>query len=89
VASSGVIGNAAFAPVSELITKVLVLVKDTIHAAKDVIYDQESLRELSKYLENIRPILTELNNKNVRETQTIRKSLGIFGKGTQGCKECY
>lgn len=86
VASDGVIGNAALAPVSELITKVLVLVRDTIRAAKDVIYDQESLRELSKYLENIRPVLTELNNNNVRETQTIRQSLGILERELKAAK---
>lgn len=86
LASGGVIGNAALVPVSEAITKLLVLVTETIHAAKDVIYEQESLRELSKYLENIRPILTELSKKNVRETQTVRKSLEILERELKTAK---
>lgn len=86
LASGGVIGNAALVPVSEAITKLLVLVTETIHAAKDVIYEQESLRELSKYLENIRPILKELANKNVRETQTVRKSLEILERELKTAK---
>lgn len=86
MASGGVLGNVALVPVSEVLARLVVLTTETINAAHDVIIKQESLTELSKYLEHIKPILRELANKNVRESEIIRKALEILERELKAAK---
>ncbi|KAH9316920.1 hypothetical protein KI387_018689, partial [Taxus chinensis] len=86
MAAGGGLGNVALVPVSEVLARLVVLSTETIHAANDVLLKQESLTELSKYLEHIKPILRELANKNVRESETIRKALDILERELKAAK---
>ncbi|GLJ56103.1 hypothetical protein SUGI_1204440 [Cryptomeria japonica] len=86
MAAGGVLGNVALVPVSEVLARLVVLTTETINAAHDVMIKQESLTELSKYLEHIKPILRELANKNVRESETIRKALEILERELKAAK---
>eukprot|EP00249_Psilotum_nudum_P015709 c25481_g2_i1 orf=2-355(-) len=71
----GGIGNAVLAPVSEVLSRILVQITQTALAAKDVLIEKESFTELSTYLEKITPILKELKARNVRDTPPMRVAM--------------
>ncbi|GLJ30952.1 hypothetical protein SUGI_0617450 [Cryptomeria japonica] len=81
------VGNVVLAPVSELLSRLLVQVAETALAAKDVLIEKESFSELAKYLEKFRPILKELRDKNTRDTPPIRVSVESLERELKLAKE--
>lgn len=63
------------APISEVLSRLLVQVFTTAMAAKDVLIEQSNFNDLSRYLERITPVLRELQEKNVRDKPSIRSAL--------------
>eukprot|EP00252_Welwitschia_mirabilis_P002974 TRINITY_DN12995_c0_g1_i1.p1 TRINITY_DN12995_c0_g1~~TRINITY_DN12995_c0_g1_i1.p1 ORF type:complete len:1010 (-),score=235.47 TRINITY_DN12995_c0_g1_i1:261-3290(-) len=72
------VSNIAFLPASEAMARLVVLITETVHAAADLLFEQDSLREVTTYLEKVKPILTELSQKNVADVETVRKSIEIM-----------
>lgn len=83
----GGIGNVVLAPVSEVLSRVLVQAFNTAAAAKDVLIDRSSFHELSKYLERIVPVLKELQAKNVRDTPPMRLALDSLEREIRSADE--
>lgn len=74
------------APISELLSRVLVQINETIHAARDVLIENEGFAQLSHYLETIEPVLAQLEAKGITETPTIRGPLEALGRQLQNAK---
>ena len=55
-----------------LLTKEVV---ETALAAKDVLIEKESFRVLANYLDDIEPVLKELQVRGLKDTQAARKAL--------------
>eukprot|EP00250_Pteridium_aquilinum_P004174 c14403_g2_i1 orf=320-3346(+) len=71
----GGVGNVLLAPISEVLSRLLVELFTTAMAAKDVLIEQSNFNELSSYLERIAPVLRELQDKNVRDKPPMRSAL--------------
>ncbi|KAI5077236.1 hypothetical protein GOP47_0007060 [Adiantum capillus-veneris] len=71
----GGVGNVLLAPISEVVSRLLVQLFTTAVAAKDVLIEQSNFNELSRYLARIDPVLRELQEKNVRDTPPTRLAL--------------
>lgn len=71
----GGVGNVLLAPISEVLSRVLVQLFTTAMAAKDVLIERSNFNELSRYLERIAPVLRELQDKNVRDKPPMRLAL--------------
>ncbi|XP_019709694.1 U-box domain-containing protein 44 isoform X2 [Elaeis guineensis] len=54
------IANASIVPASELISRIVEAIFETIHAARDVLFERQSFAELSSYLERMVPLLHEM-----------------------------
>lgn len=54
------IADASIVPASELISRTVEAVFETIHAARDVLFERRSFAELSSYLERMVPLLHEM-----------------------------
>eukprot|EP01018_Ginkgo_biloba_P030131 Gb_11376 [translate_table: standard] len=83
----GGLGNVVLAPVSELLSRLLVQVAEAVLAAKDVLIEKESFSELARYLEKFRPILKELRDKNVRDTPPMRVAVESLERELKAAKE--
>lgn len=66
------LGNAGLPPVSELLSRILLQIIDTIEAARDVLIEKERFAQLSQYLEKIAQFLAELQKKGVPDLPTIK-----------------
>ncbi|KAJ7535631.1 hypothetical protein O6H91_12G041200 [Diphasiastrum complanatum] len=83
----GGLGNVVLAPVSEVLARILVLITETVLAAKDVLIEKESFTELANYLQKIRPILAELQDRNVRDTSSMRLALESLDREMKTAQE--
>ncbi|EFJ33707.1 hypothetical protein SELMODRAFT_167271 [Selaginella moellendorffii] len=83
----GRFGGVVLAPVSELLARVLVQIAETVVAAKDVLIEKESFSQLARYLEKIRPLLVELQDKIADDVPPLRKSLETLSKEMRKSQE--
>lgn len=75
------------APVSEVLSRLVVQAFSTAVAAKDVLIEKSSFSELSRYLERIVPVLKELQEKNVRDTPPMRLALDSLDREIKAAHE--
>lgn len=66
-----------------LLTKEVV---ETALAAKDVLIEKESFRVLAKYLDDIEPVLKELQVRGLKDTQAARKALEFLKEDVKNAK---
>lgn len=66
-----------------LLTKEVV---ETALAAKDVLIEKESFRVLANYLDDIEPVLKELQVRGLKDTQAARKALEFLKEDVKNAK---
>ncbi|PON40172.1 Coatomer beta subunit [Parasponia andersonii] len=64
-----------FIPIGAILGVLLNQVIKTAHAAKDVVFEKESFKVLSKHLFDIEPVLKELQLQELNESQAARQAL--------------
>ncbi|KAJ7296078.1 hypothetical protein O6H91_Y146100 [Diphasiastrum complanatum] len=65
-------------PIGTLLAILTTQVLETALAAQDVLIEKESFKKISKYLQEIEPILRELQRRKVRDTSAVRQALEII-----------
>lgn len=79
--------SAAIVPASELLSKIIEEIFDTVKAAKDVLIEKESFAELSSYLERIVPVLRELRKKNIQGSDSLDNLTQILSREIKVARE--
>ncbi|KAL6970496.1 hypothetical protein U1Q18_030195 [Sarracenia purpurea var. burkii] len=64
-----------FIPIGAVLSVLLNQVNKTAQAAKDVVFEKESFKVLSKHLSDIEPVLKELQFQKVNDSQAARQAL--------------
>lgn len=59
---------------------------ETAVAAKDILVEKESFRVLSKYLDDIEPVLKELQVRGLKDTQAARQALEFLKEDLKNAK---
>eukprot|EP00250_Pteridium_aquilinum_P008873 c18275_g1_i1 orf=636-3776(-) len=85
--SLGELNQMVSIPIAELLTRVLVQMKETAHSAKDVLIEKESFAQLSSYLTRVSPVLAELQSNGVKDTPIFRISLECLGRELMNAKD--
>ncbi|XP_058104884.1 U-box domain-containing protein 44-like [Magnolia sinica] len=83
--STDMLVNASLVPVSEVLSKIIEEIYETIKAAHDVLIEKESFAMLSSYLDRIVPVLEEL--KNIQSSESLKNVVEILGKEIKVAKQ--
>ncbi|KAG9451899.1 hypothetical protein H6P81_004803 [Aristolochia fimbriata] len=73
-------------PIGALLSLLTNEVLETALAAKDVLVDKESFKLLSKYLEDIEPVLKALQARELKDTQAARQALEFLKEDVNKAK---
>ncbi|XP_042480737.1 U-box domain-containing protein 24-like [Macadamia integrifolia] len=79
--------NVSLVPASEVLSRIVDSIVETVNAAKDVLIEKENFAELSTYLERIVPILTELSKKNMNASGSLKNAIDILIREIKVAKE--
>ncbi|KAJ8626394.1 hypothetical protein MRB53_019701 [Persea americana] len=79
--------SAAIVPASEVLSKIIEEIFETVRAAREVIIEKESFAELSSYLERIVPVLRELIKKNIQGSESLNNVTQILSREIKAAKE--
>ncbi|KAJ4950723.1 hypothetical protein NE237_027555 [Protea cynaroides] len=63
--------NASHVPASEVLSRIVEIIVETVNAARFVPVQKESFAKFSNYLERIIPVLTELSKKNINNAVEV------------------
>ncbi|KAL3634494.1 hypothetical protein CASFOL_021548 [Castilleja foliolosa] len=66
---------AEFVPIGTILAVLSNQIMKTAHAAKDVVFEKESFKVLSKHLLDIEPVLTELQSQQLNDSPAARQAL--------------
>ncbi|XP_068634955.1 U-box domain-containing protein 43-like [Aristolochia californica] len=73
-------------PIGALLSLLTKEVVETALAAKDVLVEKESFKLLSKYLEDIEPVLEALQARDLKDTQAARQALEFLKEDVNKAK---
>lgn len=86
------ITTVSLLPASELLSRLVLALLDTTHAAKQVLIQRENFNNYSTHLEKTTYILKELSKQNLNHSESLNNALEILNReikvAKQLCVEC-
>ncbi|XP_043718187.1 U-box domain-containing protein 44-like [Telopea speciosissima] len=79
--------NVSLVPASEVLSRIVDAIVETVNAAEDVLIEKENFAELSTYLERIVPVLTELSKKNINASDSLKNAVDILNREIKVAKQ--
>ncbi|AET02002.2 putative aminoacyltransferase, E1 ubiquitin-activating enzyme [Medicago truncatula] len=73
-------------PTSTAISQIIETIGEFLCSANDVLVNKDSFKELSSYLERIAPILKELRNEKVSDSEAFNRAIDIMNRETKAAK---
>ncbi|PIA34850.1 hypothetical protein AQUCO_03700253v1 [Aquilegia coerulea] len=85
--NSNTIVSASFVPASEVLSQLVDFILSIVNSANDVLIEKKSFSELKSYLERIAPILRELSEKNIHNSQSLINATEILAHQLKVAKQ--
>ncbi|KAJ4829168.1 hypothetical protein Tsubulata_007029 [Turnera subulata] len=81
-----VIVHASFASASELLSHSVLAIFDTVHAAREVLFQKENFQKFSTYLEKTALILKDLSRQNLGCSDSLKNAVEILNRETKAAR---
>lgn len=79
--------SASSASATETLSQTVDGILEFIVAAKDVLVNKQSFKQLTEYMERLVPVLKELSKRNLDGSESLSKAVEILGKEVKSAKQ--
>ncbi|TKY74058.1 U-box domain-containing protein 43 [Spatholobus suberectus] len=85
--ANAVLVRASLAPASELLSRIIFTIFDTVKAANEVVIHKENFRRFSIHLENISSILKFLSNEDMHNPESLKNAMDGLNREVELAKQ--
>ncbi|KAE8708662.1 putative Pentatricopeptide repeat (PPR) superfamily protein [Hibiscus syriacus] len=79
--------SSASIPGSEVLSQTVEAILETVVSANDILFKKDTFKKLASYLERIVPVLKELKEKYIYNSESLNNAIQILNRETKAAKQ--